>query len=48
VDRKAIADGRPGEVTRQLQTAYDGLVRGNNTRYQDWLTPVWPNRDAGS
>ena len=48
VDRKAIADGRPGVVTRQLQTAYDGLVRGNNTRYQDWLTPVWPNRDAGS
>ena len=43
VDGKALGDGRPGPLTRQLQGAYDDLVRGRNERYRDWLTPVWPS-----
>ena len=44
VDRKPIGDGAPGPVTRQLQSAYDRLVRGHGVGNIEWLTPVW--RDA--
>jgi branched-chain amino acid aminotransferase len=42
VDGKPVGDGRPGPRTRELQLAYDHLVRGGNARYEHWLTPVWP------
>lgn len=41
VDRKPIGDGEPGPLTRRLQEGYDAIVRGHNTRYRHWLTPVW-------
>jgi len=41
VDRHLIGDGTPGEVTRQLQSAYDRLVRGQSDLRNDWLTPIW-------
>ena len=42
VDGKPLGTGKPGPITRKLQTAYDGLVRGHNKKYHHWLTPVWP------
>lgn len=46
VDRKPIGDGAPGPVTRQLQAAYDDVVRGLNEQYSHWLTPAWPPATA--
>ncbi len=47
VDGKPLGDGQPGPRTRQLQAAYDDLVRGRNERYRHWLTPVWPSAKDG-
>lgn len=41
VDRRQIADGRPGEFTRELQDLYFGAVRGDNPKYRDWSLPVY-------
>ena len=41
VDRKAVANGKPGELTRALQQRYDALVRGTTQPHHDWLTPVY-------
>jgi branched-chain amino acid aminotransferase len=42
VDRRAIGDGRPGDVTRRLQQIYFDVMRGRNAKYAHWLTPVTP------
>lgn len=39
VDRIVVGDGRPGPVTRRLQSLYDDVVRGRGG-HEDWLTPV--------
>jgi branched-chain amino acid aminotransferase len=41
VDRRTIATGRPGPVTRQLSQQYFDAVRGRLPAYRDWLTPVY-------
>ena len=43
IDGKPLSDGKPGPITRILQSAYDDLVRGRNKKYMHWLTPVWPD-----
>ena len=43
IDGKPLSDGKPGPITRILQSAYDDLVRGRNKKYLHWLTPVWPD-----
>ena len=40
VDDRRVADGKPGPVTRWLQETYAKVVRGQDPRYQDWLTYV--------
>ncbi len=40
VDDHAIGDGRPGEVTRTVQSAFEDALHGRNERYHDWLDPV--------
>jgi branched-chain amino acid aminotransferase len=40
VDRKAIANGRPGPITRALQDAFFGLFEGRTPDRRGWLTPV--------
>ena len=40
VDGRAIGDGRPGPITKRLQTAYFGLVNGDDEGHLDWLTIV--------
>jgi branched-chain amino acid aminotransferase len=41
VDRIAVADGKPGPITRYLRSAYLGAVRGDDDRYVGALTPVY-------
>ncbi len=40
VDRRVIADGEPGKVTRGLQQLYFSVCKGEDDRYESWLTPV--------
>ena len=41
VDRRPIADGKVGEITGKIQKLYFEIIRGNNTKYLDWCTPVY-------
>jgi len=40
IDRRRIADGEPGTVTRQLQDRYFAACKGEDERHADWLTPI--------
>src|SRR2546426_347120 len=40
VDRIAVSDGKPGKVTRAIQEAFFGIVRGEQPDRHGWLTPV--------
>jgi branched-chain amino acid aminotransferase len=40
VDDRAVGEGRPGPVTRQIQQTYFATVRGEVDRYKDWLDHV--------
>jgi branched-chain amino acid aminotransferase len=40
VDDRAIADGKPGAITRRLQKLYFDTVHGRNPGFAKWLTPV--------
>ena len=40
IDDHAIGDGRPGEVTRAVQKAFDDALHGRTERYREWLDPV--------
>jgi branched-chain amino acid aminotransferase len=42
VDHRPIADGQMGPVTARLRQLFDDIVRGRNTDYRDWVTPVYP------
>lgn len=40
VDRRAVGDGTPGPITRQLSTLFFDVIRGKNEKYKHWCTPV--------
>jgi len=40
IDGRRIGSGRTGPVTRELQQAFHAAVRGENVRYERWLTYV--------
>jgi branched-chain amino acid aminotransferase len=40
VDFRTIGAGTIGPITKALQTAYRAAVRGQDPRYESWLTPV--------
>jgi branched-chain amino acid aminotransferase len=40
VDDKKINNGKPGKITKQIQTIYFDLIRGKIERYNNWLTHV--------
>ena len=40
VDRIAVGDGKPGKITRALQEAFFGVVRGEVSDRHRWLTAV--------
>ena len=40
LDGRTIADGRPGEITRAIQAAFQQVVRGPQERHPEWLSFV--------
>jgi branched-chain amino acid aminotransferase len=40
IDDHAIGAGRPGEITRVLQSAFEDAIHGRSERYREWLDPV--------
>ena len=40
VDNVKINDGKPGQVTKQIQNIYFNLIRGKVEEYSNWLTLV--------
>jgi branched-chain amino acid aminotransferase len=40
IDDHAIGGGRPGEITRVLQSAFEDAIHGRTERYREWLDPV--------
>lgn len=41
IDRRKIADGEVGQITKQLQGVYTDVIRGRNKKYLNWCTPVY-------
>jgi len=41
VDRRLVGSGRIGPITARLQRAFFDVVRGDNPRYEHWLSPVY-------
>jgi branched-chain amino acid aminotransferase len=40
VDDHAVGTGKPGEITRVIQAAFDDAIHGRSERYRKWLDPV--------
>jgi branched-chain amino acid aminotransferase len=40
VDRRKVGNGEVGPIATRLQSLYFDVVKGNNPKYMDWLTPV--------
>ena len=40
VDDHAIGTGRPGEITKAVQTVFEDALHGRGDRYRAWLDPV--------
>ncbi len=53
VDDHKVGTGKPGEITRVLQAAFDDAIHGRAERYREWLDVVdavdleTPAGDAG-
>jgi branched-chain amino acid aminotransferase len=47
VDDHPIGNGKPGEVTRVLQSAFDDAIHGRSERYREWLDVVDQSALAG-
>ncbi|MDD5126619.1 MAG: branched-chain amino acid transaminase [Dehalococcoidales bacterium] len=41
VDHRKVGDGEIGPITKKLQEIYADVIRGNNSKYLDWCTPVY-------
>ncbi len=41
IDRKPIGDGKIGPVTKTLKEKYEKVVKGDEPKYKEWLTPVY-------
>ncbi len=46
VDNRAIGTGRPGPVTKEIQSAFFDIVHGRDSRHADWLTSVTAKQPA--
>ncbi len=40
IDDHAIGTGKPGEITRAVQQAFEDALHGRTERYREWLDPV--------
>jgi len=41
IDHRRIGNGEIGEITKKLQQLYFEVIRGSNSQYLDWCTPVY-------
>lgn len=48
VDHRPIGAGRIGPVTSALRDLYFRVVRGQEARYRDWVTPVYVDEKASA
>ncbi len=48
IDGRPIGAGAPGPITAQLREVFFDTVRGRDSRYADWITPVRPRVAAGA
>jgi branched-chain amino acid aminotransferase len=46
VDNRSIGEGKPGSVTKELQSAFFDIVHGRDSRHADWLTYVTAKQPA--
>jgi branched-chain amino acid aminotransferase len=44
IDRRKIADGEIGPVTKKLQKLYADIIVNKNTKYSSWCTPVYKKK----
>jgi branched-chain amino acid aminotransferase len=40
LDERNIGTGRPGKITKRLQSAFFSIVKGRNKKFESWLTRV--------
>jgi branched-chain amino acid aminotransferase len=40
VDGRLIGEGRPGKITKKLQSIFFDIVKGRNKKYKSWLTAI--------
>jgi branched-chain amino acid aminotransferase len=40
IDDHAVGTGKPGEITRAVQQAFEDALHGRTERYREWLDPV--------
>lgn len=48
IDRRAVADGQMGPLTRQLRDLYFRVVKGDEPAYRHWCYPVYPETAQAS
>ena len=41
IDHREIKEGKIGPITKKIQEAFFSIVNGNNSKYNDWLTPIY-------
>lgn len=41
VDRRPVADGKPGPIYKKIKDLFFGLTTGKNEKYKDWCTPIY-------
>ncbi len=39
-DGRVVGEGKPGKVTRRLQSIFFDIVKGKNRKYKSWLTKI--------
>jgi branched-chain amino acid aminotransferase len=44
IDRRKVADGEIGPVTKKLQKLYKDVILNKIPRYSSWCTPVYPKK----
>jgi len=40
IDHRKIGNGKPGKITKEIQSVYFDAVRGRIEKYSDWVVPI--------
>jgi branched-chain amino acid aminotransferase len=41
IDKRNVAEGKPGEITKKLSELYFQAVKGDDDKYSAWLNPIY-------